>query len=274
MKTFGLKIAAGLGDAIFIAAALNAIKDKFDRIYVSVRWDIADTYRLGGQPYRQFHTEVLKLLFADPKFILDNPDKNYPYFSVGALWAAGIPLVLPRFGKVLTTTDPLPAEIDKQYIVVTTKVRQLDSKLYKCVKIDFLATLVELSKKYKIVIIGEREVEMNPEYLIYGNRYIYCIYDHLIGALKENVVDLTVPKLGITVPNIDTFKRDCSIMLNAKCVVTLGCGGNFILAAAVAKRLLAFRKDDYAFVSHAFKGVPQFLETRNHKLFIDKLTEL
>lgn len=272
MKTLGITIAVGLGDAIFIAAALNNVKDKYDKITVNVRWDIAETYKNDGKGYSAFYREILKLLFADPKFIIDDKTQKLPFAGMHELWSWGIPPVLPRFGKILKTTEPF--SIEGEYIVVTTKVRQLDKKVYDKIKPKFLAHLKKLSAKNKIVIIGERKIEMNREYEHYSSRFIYSIYNDIVGAVKNNLIDLTVPKLGITVPDIETLKRDCSIMNNAKCVITFGCGGNFILATAVAKRIIAFRKDDYNFVSHAFIGVHQFLQTRNIKEFIQKVANL
>jgi hypothetical protein len=273
MKTLGITIAVGLGDAIFIASALHAVKHKYDKIYINARWDLAEVYKNNGKEYSDFYLEMLKLLFNDSKFIIDDKTQKFPFKNMNQLWGEGVPPVLPRFANVLKIDEKIPVSGD--YLVVTTKVRQLDKKTrYNAVKEEFIKTLDLLSKKYKIVIIGEKEVEMNTEYCAYGSRHIYSIYSDVIDGVKNNIIDLTVPKLGIKSPDIDVLKRDCSIMNKSKCVITLGCGGNFVLALSVANRMVGFRYDDYKFVDHAVKGADNINITSNVNQFIKLLQRL
>lgn len=270
MKQFGIKIAVGLGDAIFIAAALNKVKDNYDTIYINPKWELAQEYKNNGKEYSEFYLQILKLLFNDPKFVIDDKSKNFEYITTYSIFNGMLTPVLPRFYDVLKSEKP--NIIDGDYICITTKVRQLDVLLYNEIKNDFISILTEISKKYKLVLIGEQIIEMNNEYNIFGNNYIYSIYNDVVKV--DNVIDLTIPKLGITVPDLEHLKQDCSIMNNAKCVVTLGCGGNFVLASAVANKLIAYKKDQYQFVELAFENNENFMAINDGNLFLEKLKTL
>jgi len=270
MKQLGIKIAVGIGDAIFIAAALNKVKDNYDIIYINPKWELAQEYKNNGKEYCEFYLQILKLLFNDPKFVIDDKSKNFEYITTYTLFNGMLSPVLPRFYDVLKPEKINTIEDD--YICVTTKVRQLDVALYNKIKNDFISVLSKISKKYKLVLIGERIVEMNNEYNIFGNKYIYSIYNDVVKI--DNVIDLTIPKLGITVPNLEHLKQDCSIMNDAKCVITLGCGGNFVLASSVANKLIAYKKDQYNFVELAFENNENFIIVNDGNLFLEKLKTL
>jgi hypothetical protein len=269
MATFSLTIPLGIGDAIFVASSLNAIKHHYEAIYINIHPGLAQAFKDNAQ-YDDFYLELVKILFSDPKFVINDRTKVCPYVPTEELFNNVIIPVLPRFYDRLTSTD-IPS-IEGEYIVVTTKVRQLTSTIYQAVKPRFLASLEQLSKKYKIVILGEKLTEMNTEYRQYGAQYIYNIYQDLVGI--SNVIDLTVPKLGITSPEIGQLKKDCGIMRGAKNIITFGCGGNFILATAVAQRLIAYRIDDYEFVDRMFQGQTDLITTNNSDKFIALLLQL
>lgn len=269
MKTTGFTIAVGLGDAIFIAAALNAIKDKYDKIYINPALHLAQSYKDNGVEYSAFYLKILSLLFTDPKFIINDTSKTFPYITTKTLFNTITP-ILPRFSKELTLESN--QKIEGEYVVVTTKVRQLSRSLYDKTNTQFLNAINTLSKKYKVVIIGEKIVEMNTEYKAYGPEYIYNIYDDLLKI--NNVIDLTIPKLGITVPEIENLKKDCSIMRDAKCVITFGCGGNFVLAIAVSNNFIGYRHDDYSFIDIALRNQNKIVTTNNPASFINMIGAL
>jgi len=269
MKTLGLSIAIGLGDAIFISAAINNIKQNYDNIYLNPLLELAETYKNNGIEYSEFFLNFLRLLCFDSKYIINDKSKSFPFVPTENLFNNITPVV-PRFSIQLHCDNYIP--ISEEYIVITTKIRQLHINLYKKTKDSLLNSLNKLSEKYKIVILGEREIEINNEYSHYGSKHIYNIYKDLITV--NNILDLTIPKLGITVPNINQLKKDCTIMNKAKCVITLGCGGNFALASATAEKLIAYRNDDYKFVDVIFKNNKDLILTNNNLSFIKHLNGL
>jgi hypothetical protein len=269
MAIFSLTIPVGIGDAIFVASSLLAIKNNYEHIYINIHPGLAQAFKDNAK-YDDFYLDLVKILFSDPKFVINDRSKICPYIPTEELFNNVIVPVLPRFyDKLVCTSVPV---IDGEYIVVTTKVRQLAHTIYQAIKPRFLAALTNLSKKYKVVIIGEKITEMNTEYRQYGNEYIYNIYSDLIGI--NGVIDLTISKLGITSPEIGQLKKDCSIMHGAKSVITIGCGGNFILATSVARKLIAYRVDDYNFVDRMFQGQSDLITINNSDKFLALLQQL
>lgn len=268
MKTFGATISIGLGDAIYIASAVNKVKHLYDNIYINASKELADRYK-NNTLYNDFYIEFIRTLFTDPKIIIQS-EKKFPYIPTETLMNGYFSPTVPRFIKELT--DQKYTTEKEEYIVITTKVRQLKYEVYFNIKNNLINKLKNLSKKYKIVIIGEKEVEMNTEYQAYGSNYIYSIYNDLL--LLENIVDCTIPKLGITAPELETIKKDCTIMNKARSVITLGCGGNLALALSVANNLNSFRTDNYVFIDKMLINNQQLYTTKDPNLFMKKLEEL
>ena len=99
----------------------------------------------------------------------------------------------------------------------------------------FFETLKNVSKKYKIVVIGERAVEYNEEYTQHGSDQVYSIYNDIVTNIaKDRLVDLTVPSLGITTPNLENIRKDCSVFRDAKFTIMIGFGGAFCLSATTS----------------------------------------
>jgi hypothetical protein len=87
-------------------------------------------------------------------------------------------------------------------VVLLTKVRGCDYNNYNQIKDNFYKVINEGNKN--IILLGEKEVEASPEYLILTNQVVYSIYGDILNNInKDKIIDLTIDKLGITSPNID-----------------------------------------------------------------------
>ena len=258
----------GLGDGILISSALHKIKHNYDNIYVNVNWGLAKTYK-SNDSYSNFYRQLLDVVFDDPKFVIDDKTRNPPKMNMEDLIRIGIPPVLPRYQNKLKTK--IDENIQSPYLVITTKVREFPRAVYNANKSSIFEQINKLSKKYKIVIMGERVVEMNGEYKIHGESKIYGIYNDIKKHLNNNVLDLTVPKLGITPPTIENLKKDCTIMSGAHAVIVMGAGGNFCLAIAVGKRVIALRNDTYKFADTLLSQSPDMHSAKNPNEFVNLL---
>jgi hypothetical protein len=127
-------------------------------------------------------------------------------------------------------------------------------------------------RHYKLVVLGEKVVEMNPEYQHYTDRYIYSIYQDIMSHVgADRIVDLTFPALGITSPNLTQFLQDCLILNQAKFVITLGVGGNFCMATAVANTI-GYRLDNDEIADLIFKNeLPNAFVTKEFDRFINRI---
>jgi len=266
MKEFKATIHVGLGDLIYMKAQFDSAKHKFDRIELTFNkgWSgVHDGY------YMNFLNELGQLLFSEPPYVITEID--HPHMSAVDIHRDHkILLTKPNLSYLLCKGTPL--DIDSEYIVLTTKLRYFNRKKFDELSPKFFNTIERLSHKYKIVVLGERVVEMNAEYKLWGVDEIYSIYDDIIkNAPSDRIVDLTIPALGITSPSIAQIQQDCLIMNLAKMVITLGVGGNFSMATAVANTV-GFRIDQDIIADEIFKtSYPNVIVTKSWPKFIEIL---
>ncbi|HEY5267651.1 MAG TPA: hypothetical protein VII94_00775 [Candidatus Saccharimonadales bacterium] len=260
--------ALGIGDLIYLKAALDDIKDQHSEIKIHLALDLIGWSRRNVD-YVYFISQLANLLFAGhPYQVVSEGPEFRPMPDIYAehnLQQSKPNLPILCDGKSL--------DIGK-YIVMTTKNRYITRD-----DINFpqLWNVVQqLSQKYKVVILGEREVEMNVEYQGNTSRMVYSIYNDIIANVPtERLVDLTIPVLGITSPNMTQLRQDCLIMRDAVSIITFGIGGNFTMANAVGKTV-GYRVDQEPCANAIFdsKTYPHNISTRDWGFFLKKLEEL
>jgi hypothetical protein len=263
-KELSIRVATGIGDIILISAALNNIKHKYDKIIMRPSiWETTEYKKYTEEQYLEFRNFVfslINLLLHDEKFVIIEhikSEKQIQQIGFEDLCRTWLTPYLPRFANELCLHDG-SLNIDSDYIVVTTKIRELGANFH-ALKKDFFETLNKLSSKYKIVVIGERDNTTDTGCINY--------YKDLIGSVKNNVIDLTVNTKNIIVPNLLQITKDCSIMNKAKYVITVGCGGNFVLALTVANNLISWKNDRYISVNKMIQGFDNFKFCNNYKDF-------
>ena len=238
MRLFQAALHTGIGDVIMAKTQIEPVKSNFDRIEMtfSKYW-----LSMHDQNYTEFLNNLWKLLFTDPVYVLT--EGSFPLLSPMDFHNQGFPLQEPRLGHLLCNGTSL--NLGSDYIVLTTKIRYLSKTQLKNISNELWQTINLLSQKYKIVILGERTVEMSTEYLIHTSEQIFSMYDDIIRNVPaDKLVDLSIPALGITSPDLKQFQQDCLIMKEAKFVVTFGVGGNFCMATAVANTV-GYRQDTH-----------------------------
>lgn len=270
-----IKINLGIGDILFIKAALDNVKEKYSNINISPNYSIIDQYRNGDLEYKDFIDKLFFLLFSESPYHIMN-DLSYPLRTLLTLnEIEHIPFCEPYLEKYLV--DPIIYQENEKgdHITVSTKVRGLSAQNYVMkYRERFIEKLQELEEKYTIYIIGERKIGYNAEYQCHGDT-IFCIYDDLRYHLT-NALDICIPELGYTSPNLNYIMDDCNLMYTAKTNICLGIGGNFSLAASVGN-LINFRAtkgDVVDCTSKIFNNNGRVFSTDNFELFIQKLGEL
>lgn len=240
MRIFRATIPIGLGDLIYTKAMFEPIKQSFSEICLTFHRELINKFEKDLE-YNTFLNEIGALLFSGEPYKIDVG--SYPYCSLSEMVTAhGLVPRKPELSNILCSGNPL--NLEEPYIVINTKVRSVPRQLLEQTAAEFWQLLSELSKKYKIVILGERIVEMNQEYQYYTKDYIYSMYKHINENItSERILDLTVPALGITTPNLKQIQQDCLIMNQAKFVINFGIGGGFCMATSVAN-VIGYRYDD------------------------------
>lgn len=276
MKRLDMSINAGIGDNIIVRLFFDGIKNEYDQIRVSHNRHIVDFFKNGDPQYYSFLNQLGSLLFTTPYSF--EQEQFSPLNIYNMVRHLNLIPQKPDLDNILCVGNSL--NLTEEYIVITTKIRGISRSVLLPSLTKLWRILQQLSSKYKIVILGEREVEQNKEY---GNisDIVYSIYDQIIVNLpSDRVLDLTIPALGITIPNLDKIRQDCLIMKQAKFVITLAVGGNLWLAVSVAN-VIGFRVDNGAQINHISDMVssitnPKFSTsflTPDWNQFINKLGE-
>jgi hypothetical protein len=271
MKIYKANIAQGIGDNIMAKyyADTALAQGEYDQIYYTHHAPIVELQKNNSQEYWKFLQELGQLFFPPPKFVY-NVGQHPFRDATGLINDLQILPRKPQYKDLLCKGALL--NLDQEYIVITTKLRYFDRPYFDTVSKELWNTLNKLATRYKIVVLGEREVERCQDYQFHGINKIYGIYDEIIKNIPaDKLLDLTIPKLGITSPTLSQIQQDCLIMSEAKFVMMLGIGGNYCMAMAVAN-MISFRIDNYPIDNDIFSvPYPDAFMAKTWSEFIQKM---
>lgn len=237
MNKLEFKICAGIGDNIVLRMALDTVKHNYDEIRISHNKDVIAAFRDEGRNYDVFLHDLGTLLFSEPPYIFDQGE--YPeIYTCNTYKKLGIVIKEPKLDYLLCKGKSL--DTNGKYIALTTRARTF---LRRSITVEFWHTLIQLSNTYKIVVMGEREIEGDKGFVGTSDE-ISSIYDLIISNLgHDRIIDLTTPKLGVSAFKLENIQQDCLIMKEAEFVITFGIGGNVWMSAAVANTI-GYRTDN------------------------------
>jgi hypothetical protein len=270
MKKLLVTSAIGMGDILYLKSSLDAIKHEYDQIDIHFAMGLIRWLK-RNEDYADFVLELANLLFNEPPYTIVESGPEFRSMAEYFLHY-NIKVIKPDL-PILCQGQSLGID---PYLVITTKVRYFSGDLFK--NNELWDTLKQLP--YKIVVLGEREVEMNHEYINDNNIYgpsVYSIYPELVKNLGDKIIDMTIPALGITSPNIKQLRQDALIMSEAKSMITFGIGGNFTLGMSVAKNLVGFNQSTEFYAGAIFSHSEQVgnsFVTSNAQTFLKKIGEL
>jgi len=242
-KQLFLQINLGIGDHVVARMFLDGIKHKYDKITIIQAQDALAYWFKNDPTRRNFNTQLGSLVFSDPPyFFIPNPTSILPFYPTERIIRElNNKPVKPNLDNLCVGKS-----IDiKNYVVITTKVREFPKVLFDQCKDKITPALQNLTKDHTIVILGEREVQRTIEYDAAVNRHrVFGIYNYLKDILpQDKIIDLTVPELGIATSPFPQFQQDCLILKEAKTVITIGTGGNYWLSAGISKQTIGLRAD-------------------------------
>jgi|SRR5579859_935428 len=269
MKALGVSIPIGLGDIIYLKGAFEKIKSQYSCIGINFNRNIINSIDRDPK-YNTFLDDIGQLFFSEYPYKLNG---NYPFYEHILIYTNfGILPQKPELSHLLCKGNPL--QLDSEYIVITTKLRYFPRGTFDSYSPILWNIVAQLTKKYKLVVLGERQVEMNQEYQHHTSQHIYSIYESIKNNVaSDKLVDLTIPALGITSPTLVQIQQDCLIMNQAKFIITLGVGGNFCMATAVGNTI-GYRVDEEPIADIVFnQEYPNAVVTKSWDRFIQKLKE-
>lgn len=272
-------IPTSLGEIINFKQHLDSVKDGYDQIKLGFATGLWDDGLHTESPdwaekkvlWEKYLFDIGQLFFSEPPYVLEKPNK----------WGGSIESLIERYSITPQKCEMAhllckgtPLNLGEDYVVVTTKVRGINPNFFQQKSSELWNTLRQLSQRNRIVILGERKVEIRKEYEANYNSgresLPFGLYDDIIANVPANrITDLTVPSLGETVSDLSQVQQDCLIMNQAKCVICVGIGGNSCLANAVSNMSVGFRMDNISFGDAVFtREYPNCIVTKNWPYFI------
>ena len=215
----------GIGDAIIFMSGVDRFF-KGEEIYMDFDYNIIKHWRPNPESYYDFLINFLNFIKPNDSII---PQK----WLLGGTYLHNVQTPFTERGvdfKCINLKDRMNTEKDPSKIILHTKVRALNRIEYDTNKQKIYEILSNSSKTF--IILGEREIEYGKEYSILGNNIVYSIYDDIIKYLsKDKIEDLTIPKLGITNPNLENLIKDIEIISKHK-NICIGSGGNYQICSS------------------------------------------
>lgn len=225
MNTYEVGLHIGIGDLVCCKSLLMGLKD------TSVQFELNnECFAFRGPDYRGFVPQFAKLVYNDPMFTFHETAIGRPRKGWFGLWKEGMR------GTPLSLVPNLAQgnSLGKgKYVCLNTKVRGFALGRFMQMKDRFSSVLTALSKRVQVVLMGERDIERVPEY-----KQVTQVYSIHPMLPRIDAIDLTVPALGITPPQIDKVMQDCKYMSESVATINMGLGGNVPLSTSVSPRCI------------------------------------
>ena len=232
----------GIGDLTYIAC--DVLKSDDNVINFCANTELIKIYRPDDvKEYSEFMVEYLSRLLPQKKVSLVE-DQSFPIYMIhpdryGQFILDG--QIHNHFKSVFSNPSK---RIEEPYIVINTKARSYSRGRFEAIKRRLFEGLNSFNTK--VVLLGEKEVEYNLDYVAHGHNLIYSIYNDVVNNVDPSLlVDMTFPKMGMTTPDIDRLFTDVSLAYSANSVINVGGGGFFCLCSLARNMKAIVNSDEY-----------------------------
>lgn len=263
MQRLAVTINAGIGDIIHCHAMLEAEKNRYGQIDVSL--NERGLVEARNSDHIPFARRLMSLLFCSPPYRIMRPEDEG--LTPQQLCRHGFHPMPPDLRRVL----PLAGEVPPPFVAVSTKVRGWPRHEYEAMRETFLGLLEDISLRLPLVLIGEKVLSMVPDYVANHRGRVYSIYDDLS---RLTCVDETFPEFGESPAQWDQFRRDCTAMYHAERVITLGSGGNVSMAMACGRCLAMIGGTEMGNFFESMPEVPRLTLCKSVSEYLMELEEM
>jgi hypothetical protein len=226
----------GIGDLFLFCLEMKYLKT--EKIIININLDTIEFYRKDTPNYLDFCKEIIELFIPEIDVVFEEKHIDNPYFENWSVIDSSIQdkYIIEFFDKIYKKEEK-----ESDYIVLLTKVRDIEYNEYLKIKKRFFNYLNNSNKK--IYILGEREVEYGVEYKTLGENKVFSIYQDIMDNVDtEKLIDMSIKKLGITLPNVDNILRDMNIAANSNRILIIGRGG-FLCLSLVTGKILSLQEN-------------------------------
>jgi hypothetical protein len=268
-----LRTYVGIGDLIHIKQMLDSKKLQYESIPISLNYEKIKTFK-PDLKYIEFIEKLFVLLFNESPYKIQKNNFGTDVCPRILNESFNIKPDIPNLEKYFYCNS----QIKTDEIIVLTKIRGLKKSFYENnIKDDFLNILKQISINNKIVLMGEKSIGDNPEYVDLKNQnndsMVYSIYKNIIENIKI-YDDYTVNELGNTSPDFNKFIHDCQRMHQAKAVISLGTGGNVSMAMACSNIICCYGGCEMFYLFNQMDKNPTKFLTNNYIDYYSKLITL
>jgi len=281
----------GIGDLLICLSYIKLHYNEYEKFHIVLNYDIIKIWRNDSQSIKKFTKDISEIIFNDPKIILYefNVNNDYSeYIGTGILqvnlWheynfrPCNLEHIIKDFKcEKIFIKDK---ELNFPFFVLNTKVRLEKYDYYLSYKDKFYNLLNKLSYKYKLLLMGERKIPMNKEYLEEPSDIkTFLLYEDIINNInKENIIDNTKEDL-LHENNINDFLRDCYLINKSNFSIFLGMGGAPLITMSFSKKTYGFRtlwdlNDNNNYISSKNIDDEKLFLTNDINKYLNKINEL
>jgi len=221
----------GIGDLLIIK--MKQISNNLDINCININKDLILRYCENYDVKIKFITDLIKLVFPNTKFYINNNPCNFSIFDRYSLNKTYI------YNYINTNIINVKNEYS-DYIVFHTKMRYdgLIDKFTNEILPRLNIFLENFKTSKKIIILGEKQIGQNFETILHKT---ISLYKNLLLLNKNNdIIDLTDHILTCGNPDFNKFLLDIGIINKAVCNITFGIGGSFNICKAFSENNISF----------------------------------
>jgi len=184
---------------------------------------------------RTFFKKFALLLASNCKKIFNITDQQYEYATADSMCTSlGF---IPENKMYFSQLGGLKPIIDEPYIVITSKIRTIQRGEFNSIKDEYFSNLKKLSKRFKLVLIGEKERHVAKG----GPAMNMCIYNDIVKSgipFDDKTVYIN------RAPDVKSLIPDITYIKHAKAVITIGNGGHYCIGMATNANLFSYMGND------------------------------
>lgn len=234
----------GIGDLIFFCLYIIDKHEIGDTVEYCLSSSCIEQYRNNSQSYEKFCKSFISYFLSGFNLkIISESDVNFNW-SPDYDYLRNI-ISKPSLTNYIFNKLSIKSKDNnfKNHIVIFTKVRDLDYDNYKSVSYQFFEYINKLDRQ--IVLLGEKQLKYEGEYLIHGNTKIYSIYQDCIKYVKQDkLIDMTKSLYDFDDFSLENILKDYSFICNSYQTFIFG-GGGFFCLSLFTNRLFSLTNKSY-----------------------------
>ena len=237
-KLFGN--AAGIGDILLKFASMR-FKTNLTPFYLNLEWFTRMYYRMNPINQLEFRIKLIMDLCATNNIPNDMVKFIYSKNAMVNAFVKKDYDDMIQFNLESSSLNLNETSKYGEYIIFHTKCRHTSNENYDVLKHNVGHFCSNYKSKCNLVILGERNFPKTEEVELHG---ITQLYSELLNLTKHNhVIDLSIDCIYANL-DYESYKKDISIVKNARCNISFGIGGALCTSICFGKSTIFYCKNE------------------------------